>query len=441
MIWAWKEKLTAAVLIIFVMFPCVAGAAGYGIYEWGARGQGLGGAMVARGDDPSTVVTNPAAMTQLPGTSLTAGLTIIRPSGTVHPHDASLEGGKGEDNTWVIPNTSITTQLSETYWLGVGLYSRAGLGTEYRGDEHWFGRYNGMYAGIRQVSLNPNVAFKMTDTLSLGAGLEVAYIDADLRNMIDAGNPRNPGAGTRGIFDVKQKLAGRDPGYGFNLAVHYKPLDWLSLGISYRSKITIHMKGHADFDAVGPRAEAALAGIRASSPALAKTLKNTTFSTTEPLPAMLSLGAMIKPTDTLSLSLDLLRTYWHAYSDLTIDYDEPVLFGKDKAVIAKNWNDVNRYQLGVEYALSDWLDLRLGYVYDESPVDPKHADYQIPSSDRQIYSLGSGFHWDAWTIDCAYSYLVVATRNFGHSMALGVKDSAFKHGDSHLIALNVGYRF
>ena len=423
--------------------PAIAGAAGYGIYEWGARGQALGGAMTARGDDPSTVVYNPAGMTQLAGTQVSAGATIIRPSGGVLSD--TYDGGEGVDNTWFIPNTYFTTQLGERYWFGVALYSRTGLGTEYRSDEDWYGRYNAMYAGIKQVSLNPNMAIKLTDSLSMAVGLEIAYIEVNLQSMIDAtpppgGNPADPNINTNSM-DVKQKLTGGDPGYGFNLALHYKPLDWLAFGASYRSEIDVKMTGDADFDSIGTNADAAIAGWRLV-PGFGDTLKDTGFTATEPLPAMLSLGIMVKPIDKLSISFDVLRTYWHAYNELKIEYDDNVIFSGDEVVKKKNWKDVNRYSIGIEYALLDWMDLRAGYTYDESPVDPDHAEYQIPSNDRQIYSIGSGFHWDSWTIDVAYSYLTVKDRDFSSSSESGVDNtSTFTDGKSHLFAMNVGYKF
>ena len=417
--------------------PGIAGAAGYGIYEWGARGQALGGAMTARGEDPSTVIYNPAAMTQLPGTELSAGLTVIRPSGTIS--SSEYDGGEGVDNTWTIPNAYFTTQLGEHYWFGMALYSRAGLGTEYRSNEEWYGRYNAMYAGIKQVSLTPNMAIKLTDTLSVALGLEIAYIEVDLQNMIDAGNPTNPGVGTDGQYDVKQKLSGSGTGYGFNLAIHYKPLDWLSLGAAYRSEIDITVDGEADFDSIGSYADAAISAAQAVYGS--STLQDTDFSSTEPLPALLSLGIMVKPMDRLSISFDVTRTFWSAYNELTVEYDDAAIYGLDEVSKEKNWKDVNRYSIGIEYALLEWMDLRAGYVYDESPVDPDHAEYQIPSNDRQIYSLGTGFHWDAWTIDLAYSYLTVKDRNFNSSEDTGVVDSTFTDGDSHLFAMNVGYTF
>ena len=412
-------------MMCFVLcMPGIAGAAGYGIYEWGARGQALGGSMAARGEDPSTVVYNPAGMTQLPGTQVSAGITIVRPSASVLSD--TYDGGEGVDNTWLIPNTYFTTQLGERYWLGVALYSRTGLGTEYRSNEDWYGRYNSMYAGIKQVSLNPNIAIKLTDSLSMAVGLEIAYIEVNLQKMVTV-----TGDSTG---DVKQKLTGGDAGYGFNLAVQYKPLDWLSLGASYRNEIDVSMEGKADFSNIGT------AAIGGNAAQVISQQYGDTFKATEPLPAMLSLGVMIKPIDKLSISFDLLRTYWSAYDELKIEMTDAVT--PTTSITEKNWKDVNRYSVGIEYALRDWVDLRAGYTYDESPIDPDHAEYQIPSNDRQIYSVGTGFHWDSWTIDLAYSYLTVKDRDFSSSEETGVDTtSTFTDGKSHLFAMNVGYKF
>ena len=71
----------------------------------------------------------------------------------------------------------------------------------------------------------------------------------------------------------------------------------------------------------------------------------------------------------------------------------------------KDWDDVWRFQIGLEYKANDWLDLRLGYVFDESPIPDEWADYLIPTNDRQLYSIGCGMHWDTWIVDLSYTYL------------------------------------
>jgi long-chain fatty acid transport protein len=64
-------------LLAALLIPVTANAAGFAIYEWGARGQALSGAMVGRADDPSALAYNPAGMTQLEGKHTMAGVTAI----------------------------------------------------------------------------------------------------------------------------------------------------------------------------------------------------------------------------------------------------------------------------------------------------------------------------------------------------------------------------
>lgn len=60
-------------VLCLALCPLQAWAAGYGVYEWSARGNALGGAMVARDADPSSVAYNPAAITDLEGAQIQMG--------------------------------------------------------------------------------------------------------------------------------------------------------------------------------------------------------------------------------------------------------------------------------------------------------------------------------------------------------------------------------
>lgn len=60
--------LLLAAGLLLAAFTGSASAEGFALYEWGARGNALGGSMVGRADDPSAVAFNPAGITQLEGT-------------------------------------------------------------------------------------------------------------------------------------------------------------------------------------------------------------------------------------------------------------------------------------------------------------------------------------------------------------------------------------
>ena len=411
--------------------------AGYALYEWGARGNALGGALVARADDATAVAYNPAGITQLPGRSLALGATVIHPSLEINFANGPGINGKAADNTWVIPSGFYTHQLSPRYWLGLGIYSRAGLGTEVENEDQYAGRYNCSYAGLKSVSFNPNLAVKLTDTLSLAAGVELLYLEFAYDRYTDV----NPALADT---DVRQQIRADGWDYGFNLALHYKPRPWLTLGASFRSEIQLTVAGQADFD-WSPGARASLeammnygdAGVQGLGYFLDSALQDTDVTGTEPIPQLISLGILLAPADRWSLEIDAVHTRWRSYDRLVVEYENAL----GDQVSVKDWEDTWRFQAGLEYELYDWLDLRAGYVFDTSPVQDDHVDYAVPANDRQLFSAGTGIRWHRWTFDLAYTYLVVKDRAVSARPAEGVYAGKFEKGFSHLIGLSVARQF
>ena len=158
---------------------------------------------------------------------------------------------------------------------------------------------------------------------------------------------------------------------------------------------------------------------------------------TEPIPQLISLGIVITPFERWSLELDAVHTRWSAYDQLVVEYDN--LLGDQASV--KGWNDTWRFQAGLEYKVYDWLDLRAGYVFDESPISDEHVDYAVPANDRQLFSLGTGVRWHRWTFDFSYTYLVVTERNITARPEEGVYEGKFENGASHLIGLSAALQF
>ena len=135
------KKTMMAVAAGMAMGVAAAWGAGYGIYEGSARGNALGSETTADPVSPSVMYNNPAGITELPGTQVEGGATFIKPSQTI-----VTDNGMGQTYThgrsewWMIPNAYVTHQMSEKFWMGMGLASRAGLGAEFPFD--WAGRYS-----------------------------------------------------------------------------------------------------------------------------------------------------------------------------------------------------------------------------------------------------------------------------------------------------------
>lgn len=400
----------------------MARGAGFALYEGSARGNALGGTLVGRADDPSAVFYNPAGMIQLPRSQVVAGATAIAPKINVVTTDGGPETRSGtKTNCFVPPHLYSTHQYSDSIWFGLGIFSRFGLGTEF--DADWSGRYNSYNAAIKTLTVNPNVAFKVNDKLALAAGASWMWFDLTLEQKIDFGSL----VGSPNTLDVDQSLTGDSSGYGFNLALHYKALEWMSCGVSYVSQTKQEITGEADFSKP--------AGVPVT------VFNDTKASGKVTLPDMLSLGAVFYPMERLSLEVDGVWTRWTTYDELTIHYSDSILPGVKSSTKDKKWNDVWRLQVGTEYKALDWLDLRLGYVYDDSPIPAETADYLVPTNDRHLYSFGCGIRLGQCTVDLSYTYLDIESRSVSARPEDGVLDSRFKGSDAHLVGSSVSYRF
>jgi long-chain fatty acid transport protein len=414
-------------VIVSVVFSAeLCSASGFALYEASARGNALAGAMVARADDPSALFFNPAGITQLPGLQMMAGATFIMPSTnvTTYPNSPKAVTTKSVDNTWIPAHLYATYQATEKVWLGLAVFSPFGLGTEF--PEDWPGRYNSYKAIIQTIDINPNIAFKVNDKFSFALGLDLMYFDLNLKRKI----PSAPFA-KRDVGDIDGSLQGDTLGMGFNVALHGQPYDWLRLGFSYRSQVTQNITGDATF--VRPPAFK-------SSPALSTLFNNTTGTGKITLPDEFYFGAAFYPIKDFSVEVGAIWTRWSTYNALSITYNPAPYPGGTTTTEVKNWSDVWRPFIGFEYKAANWLDLRAGYAFDQEAINNQYADYLVPANNRHLFSVGPGFHWQNWTLDLSYTYLLITNRDNvpAHGFVL---PSSFTNGYANMVGVSLSYKY
>uniref|UniRef100_B8DN82 Membrane protein involved in aromatic hydrocarbon degradation n=1 Tax=Nitratidesulfovibrio vulgaris (strain DSM 19637 / Miyazaki F) TaxID=883 RepID=B8DN82_NITV9 len=424
------KSLAVSCLLVCTALAGTAQAEGFALYEWGARGNALGGTMVARKPDASAVAYNPALMTQLEGTQVMAGVSAIIPSAKVDvKYNGQTYTGEGADNVWTPPHGYLTTQLKDNLWLGMGIYTRFGLGTEYD-DERWAGRYNIYNAEIQTVSYNPNIAFKLTDKLSAAVGVEFMTLQLNMDKKNDPTRVNNPL--TPAAAEVDSNLEADSYGWGITAGLHYQFNDQWAAGVSYKSQIEQDARGDNNFT-IG----SALTGI----PQVVGTYQDCDVRGSVTLPDMVAFGVSYTPIPELSIEVGALLTRWSLYDNLAIYHEPPFAGGAGMLVNQeKDWRDAWRYSIGVEYAATPWMDLRAGFVYDESPARGGKIDYLIPTDDRQLYSVGTGFHWDSYTVDLSYTYIVASDAEYDNQGG-GIYEGASRDGRTHVLGLSLGYKF
>ena len=384
-----------------------ASAAGFALYEWSARGNALGGTLVGRADDPSAVAFNPAGMTQLDGTQIAFGASFAHPICEVET--PAMDGGtttsKSDNNIFVIPQFYVTHKLNDKWTAGFGEFSRFGLGFKYHDD--WPGAFNVFEANIKSVSFNPNIAYKVTDRLSVAVGVEYVYVDLNIKKKVHLAVPA-----------PSSELSADGDGTALTAGIHYKLDNW-RFGFGYHSQAKIDASGDTTI----------------ASP-LGSTSLKTTGSVV--LPDMLSFGITCYPAKNLSVEVGAIHTRWSTYTNLDLDIETLGHFPQPK-----NNDDVWRYNIGVEYGVTDNWDLRASYCFDEAPEDQTYVDYMIPASDRHLIGVGTGYAFGAWTVDVAYTYIKAEKVNYDKAVTPinGILPGTSKNGVTHMGAVTCGYTF
>lgn len=413
------QRILSALCSGLLILGCAGNALaeGFALSDWGARGTALGGGMVGRANDPSAVAHNPAGITQLPGQQMMGGSTVITPMGTVDTIDArsgKRTSTKVNRNWWVNPHLFYTHQYNDDMWFGMGVFSRFGLGNSY--DGRWPGRVNLIDVSLRTVSFNPNVAYKVTDNLSLALGID--FMVATMKMHKDT--PMMRGATFLGYNN--QELSGKSLAVGFNAAAHYTFNEQWAAGLTYRSRVRHQVSGESDWRYQVPGSPMQDSNLRGNLD----------------LPDVISFGITYKPVENMSFEVGSVYTVWSQYRNFNIHLEGPAWYTADTP---KNWHDNWSFNASVEYKPLDWLALRGGYVFETSPMDQVTMDYMTPSDGRHRFSTGVGFEWDQWTLDLAYSYIKIKPINYDKSLAPGVLDGGGHSGDSHVMAVTVGYKF
>ncbi|WP_182077145.1 OmpP1/FadL family transporter [Deefgea sp. CFH1-16] len=229
-------------------------ASGYHFGTQSASNQGVANSGAAEVMDASTIFYNPAGMSRLEGTQVSGVLNVIIPKGeytnikTTTATGKTVTGGNGGSfgSTTAVPHLYATYQVNDKVNVGVGVFVPFGSHTDY--EAGWVGRYQALESKIETINVNPSISYKVNDTVALGAGVSVQYINGQISKALDLGTAtRNPAFFGNPAFDGESEVKGNDIGYGFNLGALFNISQDTRVGVAYRSKIKHTLEGDLTF--------------------------------------------------------------------------------------------------------------------------------------------------------------------------------------------------
>jgi len=408
-------------------------SAGFALIEQSVKGLGTafsGASAIA--EDPSTVYFNPAGMTLLEGQQIQAAAHVIVPSakfsGTAATSPAlgsipisGNDGGQGGLSA-VAPNLYYTYNPGNGWVYGIGINAPFGMATEY--DDGWVGRYHALKSDVKTININPSVAYRVNENLSLGAGVNAQYLDAELSNAVDFGSiafAQSGGAlGTPTQQDGKVVLKADDWAYGFNLGALYEFSKATRVGVSYRSRMEYTVEGDADFTV--PASITALPVVGAG---LTAAFADTPAKADITLPDSASVSVYHRLNPQWALMADVTWTHWSVFDELRVEFDS----GLADNVTNESWEDNWRYSVGATFNPNEQLTLRGGLAYDETPIPDAHRTPRIPGSNRFWVALGAGYAYGAWNFDIGYAHLFVDEAPVELKAGVDPTSSDFFRGD------------
>ena len=395
-------KYLFTVLLVFTVSTAML-AGGFQLNEHGARAMAQGGAWAARAYDGSAIYFNPAGLGFQTKGSVYLGTTLIMPSSTFYGPTNQGQSTKNEmvSQTFTPINVYASYPVMENLVVGVGVNNPYGLGTEW--PANWSGKYITQKIDLTSFYFTPTVAYKFSDKLSVGVGMNYVTGDVSLSRIVSPGDAQ-----------VSLDLSGT--GTGFNAGALYKATDELSIGVSYRTSVKIDAEGTAKFkptSALFPEGDA---------------------SASLELPSTAFFGLAYKVMPNLELEADYQMVGWSSYNELKIDFKK----NNSSSVSPKNYEDTYILRIGGEYTM-DALQIRFGYLFDNNPVTDRYTEPLLPDADRNGFNIGAGYKINEnLSVDVSYLFLKFAERKVVNTE---IQFDGVYQSSANLIGFNIGYSF
>ena len=366
-------------------------AAAFQLNEHSASGLGrayAGEAAIA--DNASVLARNPAAMTTFDKMAVSVSGTYIKPDVDV---DGAVYAGankmapaseSGIAPAAFVPASYFIQPLNDQWAWGIGIFSNYGLSTEY---SKTFPA--GAGAGDTELmtfNINPNIAYRINEHFSVGAGINAVYGAAELNRYAGLLGPLNPPS-QGGPLPTDTRLAhlkGDTWGFGWNVGTLYEVNENHRFALTYRSQVDMSFDG--DFQ-----------GLTSGNRTVDGNLKLD-------LPAQAEFAGYHRLNQQFAVHYSVNWTDWSAFQELKATSGQcagGVCLQKDE-----KFKDSTRYSIGGTWYINPAWEARMGFAYDNTPIEADYRSLSIPDSDRIWYSAGATYHINTdMSVDFGMAYL------------------------------------
>jgi len=377
-----RLKITAATLA-FLGLSAQAFAGGLYIYEMIPTEVGTAGAgSAAKAQNASTVFTNPAGMTYIDHNEIQAGATLMYLNAPIHNLAGTTSTGRGGDTSeWFGGgNFNLIMPIDDQWTFGLAVQNFFGLSLNWQDD--WVGRYTSTKEWLIAPQIQPTIAYKVNDWVSvgLGLGLTVGY----LKTYFAVYNPDTT------PIDGRAKL--RDTAFAVqgNLGVMLQPNEDLRIGIRYLTETKL------DFNP-----SLSVKGVQNPSTAIGlQALGGLDLGLY--MPQALNIAAFYQLNEQWAILGDFGWEDWSRFGKLDVGLGAT----GNLSTVNIHTKDIYHYGIGTQYQFDETLMLSAGFSFDSQLLDNANRSLILPMKD--MYRYGVGFEKEMnedFTIGAGLDYL------------------------------------
>ncbi|MCM1162964.1 MAG: outer membrane protein transport protein [Muribaculaceae bacterium] len=403
-----RKQIIAALAV--ALGAVTASAEGYQVNTLSAKQLGMGHTGIALPLGGESMFFNPAGMGFMDKTlDISAAVTGIQPTCNATVGDKKYQTDCDMSTPF---NVNAAFSIYPNLKAGISIYTPYGSSINWT--ENWPGAVLSQEVNLKVFTIQPTVAWKPIENLSIGAGLMVSWGTVDLnKGLVTAqtmdkavGALQMAGALPDGVpafgetTPASVNLKGTTRmAFGVNLGAQYRINDKWRVGASWRSQMMMKVKaGTASVN----YANAVAQGVLGETLDL---LNKANFKAQMPACWVLGFGVAYKPIEKLTLAADARLTGWHAYKNLDIEFLAEQLQAYNQH-IEKNYKNSWTYSVGAQYNITDRFDARLGLMIDTTPVNKQYYNPETPGMTKVEPTVGFSFRpIKSLSIDLAFMYI------------------------------------
>lgn len=324
-----------------------------------------GAGLAAKAQNASTVFSNPAGMTRIKAPELFAGASFMYLNAPFESDVTTTVEGRDGNASEVFAGGGVAYvhPLGEDWTLGISVQNYWGLALFWPGD--WVGRYQATSEWLIAPQIQPSVAYKVNDWLSLGAGagLTVAYLEAKAKIY-------NSNTGTDGRF----KYDDTDFTVQGNFGLMIEPNDNTRIGVRYLTESRVEFSSDISTSGIPPLLEA---GVRSEGG----------LDINMYIPQSLNVSAFHQINEKWAILGSLGWEDWSRFGAIQIGFDD--IGTKNENLEAK---DIYHFGIGGQYRWNPELLISFGFSYDSELFDDEDRSIILPLA--EMYRYGTGFTYD-----------------------------------------------